>query len=119
MNTKLTALIIDDDSDLCFMLGEVFRSKNFDVATVSTLDDAKSALMSQSPTIIILDNSLPDGKGSEFLPFLVKTCPYSKVFLISGDYESVAEEFPGITHFIHKPFTLSTFRSAIDSYLQV
>jgi DNA-binding NtrC family response regulator len=117
MNRKLTALIIDDDNDLSFMLGEILKSRNMDVSMVSSLSDAKKEITRGVPAIIVLDNTLPDGWGSEFIPYLNETCPDTKIILITADYESSEEDFPGITQFIHKPFTLSKFRNIIDHYL--
>lgn len=117
MKEKHSALIIDDDIDLCFMLGEVLKGKNMDVFLANSLSDAKKEITREIPTIIVLDNTLPDGWGSEFIPYLKINCPETKIFLITGDYESSEEDFPGVTQFIHKPFTLSKFRSVIEHYL--
>lgn len=38
------ALIIDDDTDLCFILGEVLKSRNISVSVASSLFDAKNII---------------------------------------------------------------------------
>lgn len=110
------ALIIDDDTDLCFILREVLKSRNISVSVANSLFDAKNIIHNQQPAIIILDNNLPDGRGSEFIPYLNEKCPSAKIFLTTGDYDYIEEDLEGITHFIRKPFNLSVFRSIIDQY---
>lgn len=115
--SRLHALIIDDN-DLSFMLGEVLRNRNFSVTVAETLIQAKLEAKNVTPSVIILDYTLPDGKGTEIIPYLNKTCPFAKIFMITGDYDNLEEDFEGITQFIRKPFSLNNFRSIIETSLE-
>ncbi len=113
--TNNTALIIDDDRDLVFMLSEIVRNKGFNVHVANSLQEARKTIKEVYPTIIILDNSLPDGFGLDFLTYLKENCPCSKVVFMTGDYELVPQEdhLKNISKFIVKPFTVDEFRTHI------
>jgi DNA-binding response OmpR family regulator len=116
---KRQALIIDDDLDICWMLSEVLKSKDFEVITVNLLQEANDVIREFSPEIIILDNKLPDGLGKEFLPEIRKKCPLSKILFISGLEDVIDQmEGSGIADSLIKPFTLGMFRSSIEKLVQ-
>lgn len=111
-----SALIIDDDTDLCSMLSEVLKGRKIAVTVANTLFEAKLAIKQENPSIIILDNTLPDGNGIEFTGYLKIKCPDSKIIFITGDYEIGNEETAakGISKIIRKPFTLDKLRAILD-----
>ena len=113
--TNDIALIIDDDKDLTFMLAEIVKSKGFTVHIANTLQEARAAIKEVYPVIIILDNSLPDGFGLDFLHYLNENCPCSKVVFMTGDYELVPQEdqLKNIAKFLVKPFSIDEFRTQL------
>lgn len=117
MDINNNALIIDDDPDICFMLGEVFKKKNFSVNSAYNLHEAKIAVNIYNPSIIVLDNTLPDGRGVDFIFYIEQNCPESKIILITGDYDTNDDEYTANGHakFIRKPFTLDKFRSVLET----
>jgi DNA-binding NtrC family response regulator len=114
-----TALIIEDDLDLSFMLKEIIKTKGFEVFVVHNLNDAKVLLQGYCPSIIVLDNTLPDGFGLNFAGYLEENYPRAKVLLMTGDYELTlnTEQMRSISKFIRKPFTLDQFRSYIEALI--
>lgn len=118
MERNLSALIIDDDSDLSYLLSEVFRSKHIEASVASTLGEAKIAINNKIPTFVVLDNTLPDGYGVDFLEYLNSNFKNCKVIFITGDYENDNEyTHTGINQLIRKPFSIAAFRSVLDSVL--
>ena len=66
-NDILKVLIIDDETDICYLLSTLLKQKNLETEYVNTLSDAALALKKDTPEIIFLDNHLPDGLGMNFI----------------------------------------------------
>ncbi len=64
---KLRVLVVDDSLTVRMDLQEAFENAGFEVSSCSNLQEARSALSSDSFEIAILDVLLPDGDGVEFL----------------------------------------------------
>ena len=61
------ALIVDDEIDICYLLSGILRQKKLRTSYVNNLADAQSVLKKEIPSIVFLDNNLPDGKGIDFI----------------------------------------------------
>jgi len=58
------ALIVDDETDICYLLSSILKQKNIQTAFAGSLAEADRML--QSPNFfyyVFLDNHLPDGLG--------------------------------------------------------
>ena len=113
----LKALIIDDETDICYLLSRLLKHKNLETAFVNSLSDANKALKSEHPEIIFLDNHLPDGLGINYIAYIKKNYPDSKIVMItahdSGDDRAKALE-SGADFFIGKPFTSEIIYKTVD-----
>mgnify|MGYP002778626832 CR=1 len=63
MNATKRVLIIDDEEELCLLLGAFLRKKNARVDYALTLREGLAKLTQAHPDLILLDNNLPDGIG--------------------------------------------------------
>src|ERR1700691_1846946 len=63
-------LIVDDELDICYLLSGILKQRNFRTGFVNSLSDAVSALGAEVPSLLVLDNHLPDGFGLDFIPFV-------------------------------------------------
>jgi two-component system OmpR family response regulator len=113
----LKALIIDDETDICYLLSRLLRQKNLDTAFVNSLSDADKALKTNTPGIIFLDNHLPDGLGINYISYIKKNYPGTKVVMITAhdsadDREKALKN--GADFFIGKPFTSDIIFKAVD-----
>ncbi len=100
------ALIIDDEIEIGFLLSRILRSKGIEVAFVNKLSDARTILTSYKPSLIFLDNHLPDGLGIEFSTYIKSLCPGSKIFIITAKETDLEEAYRnGASEVIFKPFT--------------
>ena len=113
----LKALIIDDETDICYLLSRLLKQKNLDTAFVNTLSDADKALKRDQPGIIFLDNHLPDGLGINYIPYIKSNYPEAKVVMITAhdsadDREKAIKN--GADFFIGKPFTSDIIYKAVD-----
>lgn len=114
-------LIIDDEQDICFMLSNIINKKTYTPAAfVHSINDANHWLRHQHPSLIFLDNNLPDGKGVDFIPDLKKMLPDTKIVMITaydtpGDRRIAIEN--GADDFIGKPFSRKSIYSVVDKFL--
>lgn len=116
-NSTIDTLIVDDEVDICYLLSGILRKYNYHPYYVTTLRDASKALTDLSPSLIFIDNHLPDGFGVDFLSKIKVEKPGSKVIMISAydtseDRTSAYEK--GVDYFIGKPFTSDVIVKAIQ-----
>ncbi len=114
------ALIIDDESDICYLLGGILKQKNFQSVFAGSLNDTEKILQSNDNFgIIFLDNHLPDGLGVSFVKRLKSRFPDTKVIMITahdGISDRLKAEQNGVDYLIGKPFSKDIIFKAIDKY---
>jgi two-component system, OmpR family, response regulator len=100
------------------VLDMILNERKFQLDYVNNLLSAVEYLQKQEPTVIILDNKLPDGFGVDFISYIRKKYPFIKIIMISGfaSVRDVALE-NGADMFFEKPFSLEEFYEAIDRLL--
>lgn len=113
----MKVLIIDDELDICYLLSGILKQQHFSTRYVTSLSDAEIALKNDPPSIIFLDNHLPDGLGIDFIQFIKSKYPVSKIIMITA-HDSPAEHKrayeEGVDIFIPKPFTKEKINAAIS-----
>jgi two-component system, OmpR family, response regulator len=110
-------LIVDDEMDICYLLSGMLKQRNFLTGFVNTLSDAVIALKTDTPSILFLDNHLPDGFGLDFIPFIKKNYPDVKVIMITahdGAVERKQAYDGGVDLFVAKPLNRKLINDAID-----
>ena len=101
-------LIIDDEKDLCLLLGDALSSHGYHVKCVHTRKEAMSSLKTQVPDMIFCDLKLPDGDGMRILSKIRSISPKTIVNMITayGSEEARDEATRlGAYGFIDKPFS--------------
>jgi DNA-binding NtrC family response regulator len=112
-------LIVEDEGDMCLLLNIILSGKNLELDHVKTIQGATEYLQQEQPSVIILDNKLPDGFGIDYIPTLKKTYPTLKVIMISG-YDGAAKDVAlenGADAFLEKPFKKEQLFNAIMDQL--
>ncbi len=112
-------LVIEDEGDMCLLLNLLLDGKEMEVDHVQTLSKAKEFLKKDQPSLILLDNRLPDGFGVDFISFLKKNYPAIKIIMITGidlEAEDAALEI-GADTFLAKPFTKAELHKSIQNLL--
>lgn len=115
-NTPAKAMIVEDEKDLCFLLALIVKKQNFFPSCVNTIREAKRALRAINPTILFLDNHLPDGLGSDFISQVKRICPLTKIIMITAhdSPKDVEKAFTkGADYFITKPFNTVTIQNML------
>ncbi|HRO69760.1 MAG TPA: response regulator [Chitinophagaceae bacterium] len=114
------ALIIDDETDICFLLKGILRHKNIDAAYASTLAEGRQYLRQHDADIIFIDNHLPDGYGVEQVRNLKKQNPFCKIVMITAHDTSTDRELAyreGVDYFIGKPFTREVIFKTVEKLI--
>ncbi|MCK6598456.1 MAG: sigma-54 dependent transcriptional regulator, partial [Bdellovibrionaceae bacterium] len=115
-------LILDDDSSLRASLFRVLTKKNLNVITSSSIEEAKVLIQGDQPLdLAIVDMSLPDGNGLEFMSILKDLYPQIEVIILTGFgsiENAVKATQKGAFHFITKPFNLDELLSLVDKALE-
>ena len=104
----MKALIIDDEVDICYLLGGLLLKKNMQSNYANSIAEAKLALENSIPEIIFLDNHLPDGKGVDFAQHIKKNYPGARLVMITAFDTATDRKLAfsqGVDYFIAKPFT--------------
>jgi DNA-binding response OmpR family regulator len=108
---------VDDEMDICFLLSSMCRGKKVLSSCANTLSEAQILMKKTPPTILILDNHLPDGLGIEFIEYVKNYYPDTKIVMITA-HDSPSDKNlalrKGADYFIGKPFSIKSVRDTID-----
>lgn len=112
-------LIIEDEGDMCLLLNILLNGKEMELDHVKTLAAAEDYLKQESPSVVLLDNKLPDGFGVDFIGYIKKNYPSVKIIMISGYDGSVRDVAldNGADLFLEKPFTRSQLYDSIKGLM--
>lgn len=107
---KVKALIVDDETDICYLLSNILKQKNIQTAFAGTLAEADRMLQSTPGYFyyIFLDNHLPDGLGINQIKRWKEKFPFLHVIMITAhdSYEERKKASKdGADDFISKPFS--------------
>jgi two-component system OmpR family response regulator len=98
-------LLIDDETEICFLLSNVLRRLGAECREAHSLAEGRDALANFDFDAIFVDIHLPDGLGYDLIPEIRKKQPRARVIAISAvDNERVAATQRGADLFIPKPF---------------
>jgi len=121
---RYCVLVIEDNPAEALLIGEAFASVSIpvDLECVSTGADALARLLlgnpGTRPTLVLMDNHLPDIRGTELAATLAKDAQYGnpRVVLLSGD---VARERTGDWEdWLEKPASWQEWESLARELLQ-
>ena len=119
--TASKILIIEDEGEMCLVLNILLSDEDIQLDHVKNLSAAEEYLSGELPSLIILDNKLPDGYGVDYISHLKKRYPSIKIIMITGFDASVKDVAMenGADLFLEKPFTKQEFLTAIKSLLNL
>jgi DNA-binding response OmpR family regulator len=114
--TQQKVLIVEDEGDMCLLINILLSGNDIELDHVQTLGKAEDYLQQTQPSVVILDNKLPDGFGVDMIPFLKKEHPSIKIIMISG-FDKAAEDVAlenGADIYLAKPFTREQLFGAVE-----
>ena len=108
----MKTLIVEDSSTLCAIYSQYLDGSGLDVTSAETLADAKGAMVSWRPHLVLLDIELPDGNGLDLLDEAVSLSPAPAVVVMTGHGAEHADQAMqrGAADFLSKPFDASRLR---------
>ena len=110
-------LIVDDELDICFLFGRILRGRNLKTGYARSLAEAYSSIQDEPPSLVFLDNSLPDGRGIDFIPFLKMNCPATRVIVVTANDSAIDKKIAlqqGADDFLGKPLSLELIKRELD-----
>ena len=112
------ALIVEDEGEMGLLLNILIDERELELDYVKDLLSAEEYLEKQQPSVVILDNKLPDGFGVDFISFIKNKYPSMKIIMISG-FSSVRDVAlaNGADVFLEKPFSREQLYKAIYGLL--
>lgn len=118
---KLTAIIVDDDSDLLKLTTEILKQQHYNVIPFNNAADALETIKTNSFDFIITDIQMPEIDGFLFLEKL-KNVAVSKyknqpIIAVTGRTDLAPNTYKkaGFTDVIKKPYTPKNLLNAINS----
>jgi DNA-binding response OmpR family regulator len=112
-------LIVEDEGDMCLLLNIILNDTDLELDHVQSLLAADEYLQKELPSIIILDNKLPDGFGVDFITYLKQKYPSIKIIMISG-FDAAAKDVAlenGADIYLEKPFTRDQIFKSIEALI--
>lgn len=114
-------LIVEDDMGLNKGLCTALKSSDRSVVSCSNLQEAREQMGLFTPSLILLDENLPDGNGLELLKEVRASHMESKVIMITAndtDQDIVTGLESGADDYITKPFSLAVLRARVNNQLK-
>ena len=107
---KKTLMFIDDESDILEFFSEIF-SPQYKVKSYSKMKQAIDDLKESSPSLIIADLRMPDGRIED----LINACPSkSPIIILSGEPGIQKSSYNGrITEIVSKPVNIGELEKTI------
>ena len=116
-STKKRALIVDDETDICYLLSHILKQKNIQTTIAGSLEEAEKMLQSSKPFyFVFLDNHLPDGLGINQIKRWKEEFPSVHFIMITAhdsNEERRKAKSDGADSFIGKPFSRDIILKAI------
>lgn len=112
---------VEDDADIARFVAESLTEQGFAVEAFSNQSQARAALLSARPDVLLVDWSLPDGSGTSLcrwvrqrdaqLPIMIVTVKDEPADVVAG-LQSGADDY------VTKPFDLTVLRARIETLMR-
>jgi DNA-binding response OmpR family regulator len=116
-----TILVLEDETDLLFLLQQNLEQQGYAVLPCETLADAKDALKTEEPDLLLLDVNLPDGSGFDLLSALRREGTWTPaVFLTakSDEADRLLGFAVGGDDYVVKPFSMAELMARLSAIVR-
>lgn len=110
-------LIIDDDRLFCDAVASFFRKEGLRVATAYTAEDGLRWCRKNTADVVLLDQKLPDGHGTDLCQKIIELNDQIKIIFITAfpSFDHAVEALRNGAHdYLSKPMELEELRLAVD-----
>ena len=113
-------LIVDDDSDLSFIISEMLGSYGFAVTCAKSCGEAFGLLEKEKFSLILLDINLPDGTGFEICSELRRVSAVPVIFASArtGENDRIAGFDIGGDDYLPKPYSMKELLSRVNALMR-
>src|SRR6187549_1486156 len=119
---KPSILILVDEAAVRTSYTFYLMRRGFAVAEAGTLADARQAMMAQSVDGLLLDVSLPDGNGLDWIREVREARPGTAIVVMSGIGDvpmAVQAMREGADHFVTKPVNMADLEVFLRKSLEL
>lgn len=110
-------LILDDEIDICFLLGNLLKKENAFVKSIHSIESFNTIDLNEFQ-ILFIDNNLQDGSGFDLIEKILQAYNHIKIIAISA-FDTISEREhaleKGAHLFLGKPFSKKQILNIIDS----
>lgn len=121
MSNKSKILIVDDDLDILAVMQLLFKTKGYDVTTISKGEEVFDRIKIFYPDLILLDVLISGKDGRDICKKLKQGSSTKEIPVVMFSANPSAAETIheyGADDFIHKPFEVTDLLNTINKYLQ-
>ena len=117
---KKDILIIDDDTDLSFVISDMLESYGYKTASAASAEEAFSMLAEHSYSLLLLDINLPDSTGFEICKELRRVSSVPVIFASARTSESdrITGFDIGGDDYLPKPYSMKELLSRINALMR-
>jgi two-component system response regulator AtoC len=115
------ALVVDDDLSFSLGLADAVRREGLDVVTASSITEARREIAAAVPDVVLLDLTLPDQNGMDFLPELESLPEPPGVILVTGQATvatAVEALRRGVADYLTKPVDFARVKMALGNLVR-
>jgi len=118
---KGIVLLVEDNLKILDINRRMLEKDGFIVSTAKTLDEARARIKIVSPDVAVIDITLPDGNGIDFLQELREVSNAPALFLTAKAERAdvIAGLVSGGNDYITKPYDIDEFRARINNFMQL
>ncbi len=113
----LSILIVDDDESIRAFLSALFEEDGHNVYTATNAEMGWKLFLQENPSVVILDQRLPDGKGIDLLKKMKEYDNEVNIIIITG-YGEIKEAVKameiGALNYLLKPLDIQELRIIIN-----
>ncbi|MCI1692608.1 sigma-54-dependent transcriptional regulator [Aneurinibacillus aneurinilyticus] len=118
MKGKPSVLIVDDDTDICFLMATAIQSEHMEIVTAHSGQEALHLYEQHHPELVLLDIQLPEMSGIEVLSRMKEIDEECQVIMVTAyaTIETAVQAMKlGALDYICKPFKLPHLRDTVQS----
>lgn len=114
-------LLVEDDDELATVIGAVIKQQGYQFTRAARLSQARELLTEMVPDVVILDLTLPDGNGLDFLEYMRSNPETVDIPVIISTGQQVQKKTVGnaaIVDWLMKPFDNSRLTASVERALR-
>ena len=112
---------VEDDENISQTVKEFLEKRGYQVSIFQRIADAKQAIRSMCPTLVLVDWNMPDGSGAMLCQWIRKSWKELPIIFLTvrGDSSDIVAGFQnGADDYVVKPFELDVLLSRIQALLR-